>query len=290
MSTEVWKPVLGVTGCQVSSLGRIRNKAGLIMRQHIQHGYATVMLGSRIDGSRKRRGVHRMVCEAFHGAAPSDQHQAVHNDGDPAHNTPENLRWATRSENAQDSVTHGTRPMGCGAAPRLSHAEWEARRAEWNAEEEVIRQEAIAWRLHLRDCDLDFRLGKYLEAIEKHGTLADMLLIQAFIGALQVSPRSDSGKLYLRTMLPYKFHAQFGNLTLPLNREYKPIGVAGSSLTLFIPYEPFLMTHGLKNLGLKESEWMYSDENPAWDSRKECKRCITRTLNWLDDHGWPRFS
>lgn len=44
--------------------------------------------------------IHRIVCSAFNGPAPSDQHVVDHVDTNRANNRPENLRWLTRLENA----------------------------------------------------------------------------------------------------------------------------------------------------------------------------------------------
>ena len=44
--------------------------------------------------------VHQIVCEAFHGERPTDQHVVDHIDTNRANNRPENLRWVTRIENA----------------------------------------------------------------------------------------------------------------------------------------------------------------------------------------------
>ena len=53
--------------------------------------------------------VHRCVCLAFHGRQPTPFHTDVaHADGDKFNNQEENLRWATRKENAQDKAKHGT--------------------------------------------------------------------------------------------------------------------------------------------------------------------------------------
>ncbi|MDF2372515.1 MAG: HNH endonuclease signature motif containing protein [Rhizobiaceae bacterium] len=43
--------------------------------------------------------VHRVVCSAFHGTPPSNQHVVDHIDTNRANNRPENLRWVTRLEN-----------------------------------------------------------------------------------------------------------------------------------------------------------------------------------------------
>lgn len=44
--------------------------------------------------------IHRIVCSAFNGPSPSDQHVVDHIDTNRANNRPENLRWLTRLENA----------------------------------------------------------------------------------------------------------------------------------------------------------------------------------------------
>ncbi|WP_113911141.1 HNH endonuclease signature motif containing protein [Roseovarius dicentrarchi] len=44
--------------------------------------------------------IHRIVCSAFNGPPPSDQHVVDHIDTNRANNRPENLRWLTRLENA----------------------------------------------------------------------------------------------------------------------------------------------------------------------------------------------
>jgi hypothetical protein len=44
--------------------------------------------------------IHRIVCSAFNGPPPTDQHVVDHIDTNRANNRPENLRWLTRLENA----------------------------------------------------------------------------------------------------------------------------------------------------------------------------------------------
>lgn len=73
------KPVFGV-----------RTKASKTAR-HVYMG-----LYSKRFGNMK---VHRLVCEAFHGPAPSKRSVVIHLDEDATNNRPENLRWGTQKEN-----------------------------------------------------------------------------------------------------------------------------------------------------------------------------------------------
>jgi len=59
----------------------------------------------------KREYVHRLICEAFHGAAPSG-HQCRHLDGDRRNSAASNLAWGTPSENNRDKDVHSTSPKG----------------------------------------------------------------------------------------------------------------------------------------------------------------------------------
>jgi hypothetical protein len=43
--------------------------------------------------------VARMVCEAFHGAAPADAPYCLHLEENSANNRPDNLAWGTQKEN-----------------------------------------------------------------------------------------------------------------------------------------------------------------------------------------------
>ena len=43
--------------------------------------------------------VHRLVCEAFNGAAPEDANVCMHIDENSANNRPSNLLWGTQKEN-----------------------------------------------------------------------------------------------------------------------------------------------------------------------------------------------
>jgi len=70
------------------------------------------------DGKLHR--VNRLVCEASNGSPPTQKHEAAHScgNGHLACCTPKHLRWATRKENVEDTLLHGTRNSGerCGTA------------------------------------------------------------------------------------------------------------------------------------------------------------------------------
>lgn len=109
--TEEWRAVPGFPLFQVSSFGRVANPVGEIKKQAtLKTGYLYV--GFWQDGKTSCRLVNRIVCEAFHGPAPSRKHHAAHLDGDKLNNRASNLEWKTAKENAADKYLHGTHLQG----------------------------------------------------------------------------------------------------------------------------------------------------------------------------------
>lgn len=123
---EVWKPdvLTGFDWVEVSSRGQVRTLDRLLPVRR-KSGFATAFYpGQLIKPSRGKNGyedvklrecgsvwhlrVNRLVCAAFHGPPPTPLHDAAHRDGIRHHNTPGNLRWATRAENLGDRIDHGT--------------------------------------------------------------------------------------------------------------------------------------------------------------------------------------
>lgn len=122
MPKEIWKSIPGYNGYEASNLGHVRSLErvlilrnrwgdlkprryrGRLLKQAINSfGYKCVKLGWHAE----KEEVHRLVLLAFRGARPP-RHECAHWDGDPANNNLKNLRYATKSENYQDSVRHGT--------------------------------------------------------------------------------------------------------------------------------------------------------------------------------------
>jgi len=115
---EQWLPVVGFSEYAVSNLGRVKrviadkkNHVCRVLKPWLNNkGYQIVNLCD--SSGQKKHLVSRIVCAAFHGAAPTEKHEVAHNDGDQSNNYAQNLRWATRSENMEDSRKHGTMAIG----------------------------------------------------------------------------------------------------------------------------------------------------------------------------------
>ena len=119
---EQWKEIPGLDGrYSASSEGRIRSNGWQYVSSRGQRrsvapseircgvdnrGYRRFTACSPLGNPRRYMSVHRAVCMAFHGE-PCGDVQVAHGDGDPLNNRPENLRWATASENAGDRHMHG---------------------------------------------------------------------------------------------------------------------------------------------------------------------------------------
>ncbi len=88
-----------------NSLGRMRR--GFWLKFAINNnGYCNVVL--TVNSCRHTCTIHRLVLQTFVGSCPEGM-EACHNNGNKQDNWVENLRWDTRSENAFDTIRHGTR-------------------------------------------------------------------------------------------------------------------------------------------------------------------------------------
>ncbi|WP_373695084.1 NUMOD4 motif-containing HNH endonuclease [Actinomycetospora aeridis] len=132
-TTELWLPIAGYEGdYEISDQGRVRRVAKVYVdgmgRTQVRHGrllrtrdpggsYARVNLGM----PQRTRLVHRLVCEAFHGAPPDSGTVVRHLDGDPTNNQASNVRWGTALENADDTRLHGRHSPGRSVRCRRGH-------------------------------------------------------------------------------------------------------------------------------------------------------------------------
>jgi hypothetical protein len=165
--SEVWIPIAGYEGLyEVSSAGTVRSKdrldsigraaRGLLLRPETRpSGHLRVTLCR--DGKTRRLWVHRLVLEAFVGPRPAGM-EACHNDGNPVNNVPSNLRWDTKSANAQDRVRHGgdwhARRTHCGHGHELTpeNIYWEQ-----GGTSRRCRVCALAWQKAKRDAQRELK-------------------------------------------------------------------------------------------------------------------------------------
>ena len=125
---EQWRSIPSLPGYEASSLGRIRSldrvrgfqgrwgwterrHRGRILRLKVKSNGTSEYRCFYADGETYPQ-VNRAVCEAFHGPAPSPDHEAAHLDGNSLNDRASNLTWATAIENAAHKEQHGTAPRG----------------------------------------------------------------------------------------------------------------------------------------------------------------------------------
>lgn len=100
MSSEEWRPVEEFPSYEVSSLGRIRNRKGLLALHTREDGY--VMCNLYRNGVPSSFRLNRLVCRAFNGAPTDPEALALHKDHDRSNNTASNLYWGTQQQNMAD--------------------------------------------------------------------------------------------------------------------------------------------------------------------------------------------
>lgn len=142
-TTETWRDIPGFDGhYQVSDLGRVRScktthgEAGLTWHLRAPQPlppYGHLMLVLYRHNQPHTRYVHALVAGAFLGPCPPG-HEVAHNDGNPADNRVQNLRYATRKENQADRLEHGTMIRGEDASNhKLTESDVRDIRAAWAA-------------------------------------------------------------------------------------------------------------------------------------------------------------
>jgi hypothetical protein len=92
-------------GYTVTRDGRIKSPSGKWVTISTGTG-GNLRFTRRDDGVSRTVNVGRLVCETFHGPAPSRSHVVIYIDGDRSNVHADNLRWGTRAEAAQ---VHGHR-------------------------------------------------------------------------------------------------------------------------------------------------------------------------------------
>jgi len=73
-------------------------------------GYVSISMSHQ--NKKVTRLVHRLICEAFHGAPAKPSLQVRHLDGNGQNNLPGNMIWGTQVENWADREAHGNGVKG----------------------------------------------------------------------------------------------------------------------------------------------------------------------------------
>ncbi|WP_434888944.1 NUMOD4 domain-containing protein [Bradyrhizobium sp. HKCCYLS2038] len=158
---EQWRQITGHDGYFISSRGRVctidrtvmRSNGspqfcrGRVLRQKVKKsGHLVVTLGLR-----QIEYVHTLVLTAFVCPRPPGL-EALHEDDNPANNLYHNLRWGTRSQNLNDAIGNGKKPVG---------------EQNWNAKltEDAVR--FIRSNSHLSLTELANRFGVHRQTIAK---------------------------------------------------------------------------------------------------------------------------
>lgn len=105
---EEWFRVPGYPTYEVSSHGRARNNGGpLVVTPGGNGKYPSITLCG--NGKYRTVGLHRILCEAYHGP-PQPGQNALHKDDDKNNVSRDNLYWGTHRENYIDAVDNNRMP------------------------------------------------------------------------------------------------------------------------------------------------------------------------------------
>lgn len=108
---EQWREIDEFKGFWVSNKGRVRHNERLLKLQTNKFRRNVVWVQITIKGKAYPRRVSRLVATAFI-PNPQNKGDVDHIDRNQSNNTVENLRWATRRENANNKTGRGKWPRG----------------------------------------------------------------------------------------------------------------------------------------------------------------------------------
>jgi len=126
MMPELWQPVKGYEGLEVSDqgncrrldrvvscgLGKTRLIKGRTLKSSLQgSGYYSISVWDSEKGIRKTLFIHRLVADSFIGSRPAGA-VVRHLNGVPTDNRLCNLAYGSYRDNVNDSIKHGTWTRG----------------------------------------------------------------------------------------------------------------------------------------------------------------------------------
>lgn len=156
--SEVWKPIPGRKGYEVSDLGRLRSLDRVVIRSgDWRRGPHKVRLkGQLIALSPDGEGypnyqpvgkIHNLVMLAFVGKPPRGK-QVCHNNGINDDNRLTNLRYDTPKNNCFDKTLHGTMMRGeTHTSNKLTEPEVLAIRSEGGSQQSIADKYGVSQRM-----------------------------------------------------------------------------------------------------------------------------------------------
>ena len=123
---EEWKEIVDYPNYMVSNFGNVKNiKTDKILKAGINSsGYYVINLCK--NGKVKLFQIHRLVANAYI-ENPETKQNVDHSDGDKFNNKVNNLRWATKTENARNSKLYSRNTSG------VKGVYWYASKNKWQA-------------------------------------------------------------------------------------------------------------------------------------------------------------
>lgn len=97
---ESWISHIDFPGIECSNLGNIRQN-----KKRVTKGHQRLRGDFSISYKGKSYQVHTLICLFFHGQRPNDTYTVDHINRDPSDNRPENLRWASPTEQCLNRST-----------------------------------------------------------------------------------------------------------------------------------------------------------------------------------------
>jgi hypothetical protein len=130
--SDNFRPIPGHPGYHISASGEIySSKSSKVMSPGRCGKYLQIAFTNLGDKKVYRYLIHRLVADVFIGPCP-DGMEVCHIDGNPHNNHVNNLKYATRKENAQHKFVHGTMPVGeRNLAAKLTSEEVSSIRSEY---------------------------------------------------------------------------------------------------------------------------------------------------------------
>ena len=179
---EEWRSMIDprsgrlVSGRMVSSLGRIKSKAGRVSFGCVRKdGYLCIHMKVGSKPQYRKELVHRLVAASFLGLPPSPEHSQVnHKDGNKSNNARENLEHVTPAENSAHRCANlkGPHPSWKAVLSRAygTNEEWTPHPSVRSAAEMFVLHKscvsACARGLQKQTGGYEFRFAKQLSVVE----------------------------------------------------------------------------------------------------------------------------